>query len=156
MIQGLRPHASTARGMGSIPGWGIKIPHTAWCSRKSIDQLILKDQLFGALWKILNSHFSQTSTAYLLPSHLLMAHLVMFLSKTMSSTWVPDPMLSICSRTSPKFSFLFYIIYFFLSLYWVIPISILTRQAFSHLGKGKGRLTPLSPSTYIWFLCSPL
>lgn len=48
-----------------------------------------------------------------MPSHLLMAHLVMFLSKTMSSTWVPDPMLSICSRTSPKFSFLFYIIYFF-------------------------------------------
>ena len=44
---------------------------------------------------------------------LLTAHLVMFLSKTMPSTWVPDPTLSICSRTSPKFSFLFYIIYFF-------------------------------------------
>ena len=25
----LRRHASTARGMSSIPGWGTKIPHAA-------------------------------------------------------------------------------------------------------------------------------
>ena len=24
----------TAEGMGSIPGWGTKIPEAVWCSRK--------------------------------------------------------------------------------------------------------------------------
>ena len=34
MVQCLRLCASTARGMGSIPGWGIKIPHDAKLSQK--------------------------------------------------------------------------------------------------------------------------
>ena len=29
VVQWLRPHASNARGTGSIPGWGTKIPHAA-------------------------------------------------------------------------------------------------------------------------------
>ena len=29
-VQWLRLHASTARGMGLIPGQGAKIPHTMW------------------------------------------------------------------------------------------------------------------------------
>ena len=34
-VQWLRLWASTAAGSGSIPGWGMKIPHTAaWCSQK--------------------------------------------------------------------------------------------------------------------------
>ena len=34
MVQWLRLRASTARGMGSIPGQGSKIPHGAWWDQK--------------------------------------------------------------------------------------------------------------------------
>ena len=34
VVQWLRLHASTAGGMGSIPGLGTKIPHAAWCGQK--------------------------------------------------------------------------------------------------------------------------
>ena len=34
VVQWLRLHASTARDVGSIPGWGTKIPHAMWCSQK--------------------------------------------------------------------------------------------------------------------------
>ena len=30
----LRLHASTAGGTSLIPGWGAKIPHASWCSKK--------------------------------------------------------------------------------------------------------------------------
>ena len=30
VIQWLRLYASNAEGIGSIPGWGIKIPHALW------------------------------------------------------------------------------------------------------------------------------
>ena len=30
-VQWLRLRASTAGGMGSISGWGTKIPHATWC-----------------------------------------------------------------------------------------------------------------------------
>ena len=33
-VQWLRPRASTAGGMGSIPGWGTKIPHAVRCDKK--------------------------------------------------------------------------------------------------------------------------
>ena len=33
-LQWLRLHVSTAVGMGSIPGWGTKIPHVAQCGKK--------------------------------------------------------------------------------------------------------------------------
>ena len=32
-VQRLRPHASTAGGMGSIPGRGTEIPHALWHSQ---------------------------------------------------------------------------------------------------------------------------
>ena len=35
MVQWLRLHASNARGVGSIPGWGIKIPHAAQRGQKA-------------------------------------------------------------------------------------------------------------------------
>ena len=31
MVQWLRPHASNARGIGSIPGKETKIPDAVWC-----------------------------------------------------------------------------------------------------------------------------
>ena len=34
VFQWLRLCTSTAGGMGSIPGQGTKIPHSAWCSQK--------------------------------------------------------------------------------------------------------------------------
>ena len=34
MVQWLRLHASTAVGVGSIPGWGTKIPHALGCGQK--------------------------------------------------------------------------------------------------------------------------
>ena len=34
MVQRLRCHASSAEGMGSIPGQGIKIPHATWRGKK--------------------------------------------------------------------------------------------------------------------------
>ena len=33
VIQWLRLYASTAGGMGLIPGWGTKIPHAMQCSQ---------------------------------------------------------------------------------------------------------------------------
>ena len=33
-VQWLGLCAPTAGGMGSIPGWGTKIPHAAWCGKK--------------------------------------------------------------------------------------------------------------------------
>ena len=33
-VQWLRLCASNARGTGSIPGWGTKIPHAAWHGQK--------------------------------------------------------------------------------------------------------------------------
>ena len=33
VVQWLRLHASTAGGMGSIPGWRTKIPHVTWGSQ---------------------------------------------------------------------------------------------------------------------------
>ena len=30
----VKTHASTARGEGSIPGWGTKILHATWCGPK--------------------------------------------------------------------------------------------------------------------------
>ena len=37
-VQWLRLHTSNARGAGSVPGWGTKIPHTLWCSQNEIKQ----------------------------------------------------------------------------------------------------------------------
>ena len=33
VVQWLRHHPSTARGSGSIPGQGRKVPHAIWCSQ---------------------------------------------------------------------------------------------------------------------------
>ena len=33
-VQWLGLHASSVEGMGSIPGWGTKIPHTVWQKKK--------------------------------------------------------------------------------------------------------------------------
>ena len=33
-VQWLRLHASTAGGVGLIPGWGTKIPHAMWRKKK--------------------------------------------------------------------------------------------------------------------------
>ena len=35
VVQWLRFHSSTAGSLGSIPGWGTKIPHAVWCSQKA-------------------------------------------------------------------------------------------------------------------------
>ena len=35
VVQWLRLHASNAGGMGSIPGWGTKIPHAMECGKKN-------------------------------------------------------------------------------------------------------------------------
>ena len=40
-VQCLRLCASTAGGIGSIPGWGTKIPHAAWHGQKIY--ILLKD-----------------------------------------------------------------------------------------------------------------
>ena len=34
-VQWLRLRASTAGGVGSIPGWGTRIPHASQCSQKT-------------------------------------------------------------------------------------------------------------------------
>ena len=33
-IQWLKFHISTLGGMGAVPGWGAKIPHTRWQGKK--------------------------------------------------------------------------------------------------------------------------
>ena len=35
VVQWLRFHAFIAGGTSSIPGWGTKIPHAAWCGQKN-------------------------------------------------------------------------------------------------------------------------
>ena len=37
---------SMAEGMGSIPGWGTKIPHAMWCAKKK-NKLFLSKEAFG-------------------------------------------------------------------------------------------------------------
>ena len=58
VVQWLRPHASTAGVMGSIPGQGTKIPHAMWRSqkkkkRKDTCTLMLIAALFtiAKIWK---------------------------------------------------------------------------------------------------------
>ena len=34
-VQWLRLRAFTAEGLGSIPGWGTKIPQAMWCGQKN-------------------------------------------------------------------------------------------------------------------------
>ena len=34
VVQWLRLHTFNARGVGSLRGQGIKIPHAAWCGKK--------------------------------------------------------------------------------------------------------------------------
>ena len=34
MVQWLGLYAFTAKGLGSIPGWGTKIPQAVWCGQK--------------------------------------------------------------------------------------------------------------------------
>ena len=33
-VQWLRLDTPNAQGMGSIPGWGPRVPHAAWCGQK--------------------------------------------------------------------------------------------------------------------------
>ena len=51
VVQWLRICASTAGGMGSIPGWGTKIPHAAQSSQKQTKKKIIhydyKNKLLG-------------------------------------------------------------------------------------------------------------
>ena len=47
-VQWLGPHASTAGGVGSTPGWGNKIPHAVLCDRKVYPILCSPDTL---IWK---------------------------------------------------------------------------------------------------------
>ena len=51
MVQGLRRHAFTAGGAGSIPGQGTKIPHVVWHGQKKNFFLI----------KYTNVHVSQSA-----------------------------------------------------------------------------------------------
>ena len=44
-VQWLGPHASTAAGSGSIPGWGTKILYAAWRSQKKFFILYVKDTI---------------------------------------------------------------------------------------------------------------
>ena len=41
-VQWLLLSMSDSRGMGFIPGQGIRIPHTRWCSQKTRSKQVLK------------------------------------------------------------------------------------------------------------------
>ena len=58
VVQRLRLHASTVGGTGSIPGWGTKILHAAWCSQKKKNELI-KQSLFvlGLIVELMKTPF---------------------------------------------------------------------------------------------------
>ena len=43
-VQWLRLHAPNAQGIGSIPGWGTKIPHAVLCGQKKKKKRI---KIFG-------------------------------------------------------------------------------------------------------------
>ena len=38
VVQWLRLHLPMKRGVGSIPGWGVKIPHALWLKKQNIKQ----------------------------------------------------------------------------------------------------------------------
>ena len=61
VVQCLRLCASTARGMGSIPGWGIKIPHDAKLSqkkkKKKFGNVFTKTDVPGCLYQ---QHFQSS------------------------------------------------------------------------------------------------
>ena len=63
MVQRLGLHASTAGGVGSIPGLGTKIPSAAQCGQKENNNnkktpKQKKRQMisFGRVWRIWNPH----------------------------------------------------------------------------------------------------
>ena len=43
MVQWLRLNTSTAGGIGSIPGWGTKIPHALWVQTKEKKKCLSDD-----------------------------------------------------------------------------------------------------------------
>ena len=40
VVQWLRLHAFIAEGVGSIPGWGTKIPEATWCGQKKGNEIL--------------------------------------------------------------------------------------------------------------------
>ena len=52
-VQWLRFHASTAGGVGPIPGQGNEIPHAPWCGQK-IKSLKKNDNCMSLCWVIYN------------------------------------------------------------------------------------------------------
>ena len=72
VIQWLRHLASTAGGMGSIPGWGTEIPHAVSCGQKSLDSLkmALKEKVWisfrNALHKTQRYHTASVNLTFLI------------------------------------------------------------------------------------------
>lgn len=42
MVQRVRLPASTTGSMGSVPGWGTRIPHSLWCDQKKKEEWFKK------------------------------------------------------------------------------------------------------------------
>ena len=64
MLQGLRLCASTAGGMGSIPGWGTQIPHAAQLKDKTLGDNIVKLVSKGC-FRVAGCQISQILALYL-------------------------------------------------------------------------------------------
>ena len=50
MVQWLRLHTPKTGGMGSIPGWGTKIPQAVWCSQKKRKRKVLTERVGEPPW----------------------------------------------------------------------------------------------------------
>ena len=72
VVQWLRHLASTAGGMGSIPGWGTEIPHAVSCGQKILDSFKMdrKEQVWlscrNALRKTQRYHTASLSLTFLI------------------------------------------------------------------------------------------
>ena len=51
----VKTQASTERGLGLIPGWGTKSPHTQWCGKKKLF-LFKKEKKIPSPFLLLKTH----------------------------------------------------------------------------------------------------
>ena len=118
-VQWLGLRASTAGGVGSIPGWGTRIPHATWCGRRKE-----KGHLYGAARES-HCHWDQ---------NLDLAHVSGLLRKEScdmgagNTTGVHPVISQLCGRilwTAARNLFLFLFsrlvfFFFFFQAYWML------------------------------------
>ena len=140
MIQWLRLLTPSAGGLGSIPGWGIKIPHAKqWDQKKKKKEIISGDSWKATAFFLKTDIWSEKDSPWALKSPTS-SHAILFLSVCVVATW-----FSFSSSNTPSL---------FISgpLHLLFPLAqIITCLVSSHLSSFSWNITfqrplPTTPS----------